>query len=74
MLDREHVDLLLNDKGWGLIQFIKKSSAAGNDSLVRLRNGLLCLGQVIRSHNLEIRHWVKGCALLLCEVVNRFKG
>ena len=75
VLDRDNINLLLNEANWGLMHFIQKSAATETDSsLVKLRNGLLCLCQVIRTHNLEIRHWIKGCAMVQCDIINRFKG
>lgn len=66
ILNRDHVQLLIADKDWGLLRFIENSrKKQGLDNLKHLRNGLLCLNQVIRTNNVELRWWVREAAQLL---------
>jgi hypothetical protein len=69
-LPRPHIEKLLNQADWGLLRFIERSRGRnGEDSLKQLRNGLLCLNQVIRTNNVELRFWVRDAALLLVGIV-----
>jgi len=73
--DKDILDIILNDQDWGLVNYIfKNKSKKSVDNLKQLRNGLLCLSQVIRTLNIELRHWIRGISLQLIEVINEFKG
>lgn len=74
-LSREHIDQLLNQGDWGLLRFIERSRGkTGVESLKQLRNGLLCLNQVIRTNNIELRFWVRDAAQLLVSIVEHFRS
>lgn len=52
ILNKDLVNTLLNEKDWGLIRFIERNKSKNSlDSLKQLRNGLLCLTQIIRTNN-----------------------
>lgn len=52
ILDKELINLTLNDNDWGLIKFISKSATKTSlDNLKLTRNGLLCLSHIIKTHN-----------------------
>lgn len=68
------INLALNDPEWGLLNFITKShSNLTVEALKHARNGLLCLAQIIKTHNIEVRHWAKDIAHLLQTVIDKFK-
>lgn len=68
------MEVALNDPGWGLLQFIDKSSRKqSEESLKQARNGLLCLAQLIKTHNIEMRHWAVEIAHLLLQVIRQYK-
>jgi hypothetical protein len=74
ILDRDLINLALNDSNWGLLRFITRNiQTSGVESLKHARNGLLCLSQMLKSHNIELRYWAKEMAHLLLNVVNQFK-
>jgi hypothetical protein len=75
IINRDLINVLLNDRDWGLIQFIgKNNKKASLDNLKQLRNGLMCLTQIIKTNNVELRFWIKDISLLLVEVINHFKA
>lgn len=52
ILNKDLVNTLLNEKDWGLIRFIERNKTKDSlESLKQLRNGLLCLTQIIRTNN-----------------------
>jgi hypothetical protein len=60
ILDRELINVTLNDKDFGLISFIKANSTKMSlENLKLTRNGLLCLSQIVKTHNNEIRFWAR---------------
>ncbi len=72
---RDVLDIILNDKDWGLINSLSRNKSKKTiDNLKQLRNVLLCLSQILRTHNVELRHWIKPLALLLIEIINQFKS
>lgn len=69
------VNLMLNEQDWGLLKFIHKNNGKPSiENLKHLRNGLLCLTQIVRTHNVELRYWIKDIALLISSVICNFKG
>ena len=75
IIDRDLVNLALNDNSFGLLRFVTRHSNKNNaDSLKQIRNGLLCLSQILKSHNIEIRFWAKETAHLLLNCINQFRG
>lgn len=75
ILNKDHIQLLVADKDWGLLRFIENSrKKQGLDNLKHLRNGLLCLNQVIRTNNLELRWWVREAGQLLVGAIEQFRG
>lgn len=75
VLDRDMVNVVLNDPDWGLLRFIVSSHTKLTlDSLKNARNGLLALAQIIKTHNIELRFWAKDIAHILLAVVNQFKS
>jgi len=40
----------------------------------RVRNGLLCLANVLKTHNGEIKYWAKKIAQLLIRITNDYKN
>lgn len=75
ILERELVEVALNDKDWGLLRFIGRNHGVqSSEGLKHTRNGLLCLSQILKSHNIELRYWAKEVAHLLLNTVNAFKG
>lgn len=75
IVDRDILDIMLNDNDWGLLKVLAKNkSKTSIESLKQLRNGLLCLAQIMRTHNVELRYWIKATSLLLVEIINQFKG
>lgn len=70
----DHINLLLNEQDFGLIKFIRVNKGVMSlDNLKQERNGLLCLTQIIRTHNVELRFWIKVLALLLVDVINTYR-
>ena len=75
ILDREIVGVVLVDQDWGLMRFISRNSNLQSmEGLKAVRNGLLCMSQLLKSHNIELRYWAKEMAHLLLNIVNQFKG
>ena len=75
IINRELINLLLNDNDWRLVRFITKNTNKPSlDNLKQLRNGLMCLTQIIRTHNVELRFWIKNIALILVDIINHYKG
>lgn len=75
VLDRDLVEVALSDKDWGLLRFIARNQGVtSGEGLKHTRNGLLCLSQILKSHNIELRYWAKQMAHLLLNTVNSFKG
>lgn len=67
--------MTLNDKEWGLLNFISKSSSKVSlDNLKQTRNGLFCLSQIIKTHNIELRYWAKETSHLLLRIINQYKN
>jgi hypothetical protein len=53
ILDRDMINVVLNDGEWGLLRFIVKNHTRPTlDNLKHARNGLLCLAQIIKTHNI----------------------
>lgn len=74
LFDKEMVGTVLNDPEWGLLKFITMShSNLSSDSLRHARNGLLCLTQVVKTHNIELRHWAKDIAHMLLTIIKQFR-
>jgi hypothetical protein len=72
---RDVLDIILNDKDWGLVVSLSRNKNKTKiENLKQLRNGLLCLSQILRTHNVELRHWIKPITTLLIEIVNQFKS
>jgi hypothetical protein len=75
ILDHHMINLALNDPQWGLLRFVASShSNSSLEALKHARNGLLCLAQIIKTHNIELRHWAKDIAHLLQTIINKFKN
>ena len=75
ILDRDLINLALNDANWGLLRFISRNiSKLTLDTFKQARNGLLCLSQILKSHNIELRYWAKETAHLLLNTINQFKN
>lgn len=75
ILGKENIQMLVTDKDWGLLRFIESSrKRQGLENLKHLRNGLLCLNQVIRTNNVELRWWVREAGQLLVGTIEQFRG
>jgi hypothetical protein len=74
ILAKERIEQLLVDRDWGLLRFIERSRGRSElDSLKQLRNGLLCLNQVIRTNNVELRWWVREASQLLVSIIEHYR-
>jgi hypothetical protein len=74
ILAKERIEQLLVDRDWGLLRFIERSRGRSDlDSLKQLRNGLLCLNQVIRTNNVELRWWVREASQLLVSIIEHYR-
>lgn len=75
VIDRDLVNQALNDNSFGLLRFISRHSHQKSpEALKQVRNGLLCLSQMLKSHNIEMRFWAKETSHLLLNCVSQFKG
>ena len=60
VINKDLINVALKDGSWGLLAFIEQNSRkSSQEALKQARNGLLCLSQILKSHNNDLRFWVK---------------
>jgi hypothetical protein len=60
ILNKEFLSVLFSDKEHGLLKFIRENKPKKKiENLKHLRNGILCLSHVLKTHNTEISGWVR---------------
>lgn len=66
--------MIVNSQDYGLIRYIGSNKNGGNvEKLKHLRNGLLCLLQLLKTHRIELKVWIKSISIELVNIVNIFK-
>lgn len=70
---KDMLEVLLTNPDYGLLNFIAlNASKLKIENIKHLRNGILCLSQILRTHNSEIRHWAKTIAELLVKIIEQY--
>ena len=67
---------VIDDKEWGLLTFIMKSyeKRQSVDNLKHLRNGLLTLNQIVKTRNIELRHFVKNIVKTYLYIITNYQS
>lgn len=75
ILPKNLLETLFDHKDYGIL--ISLQSLAGKmdlESMKKIRNQLLCLANVLKTHNSEIKYWAKKIAQLLIKIIQDYKN
>ena len=74
ILPKNILETLFEHPQYGILVFLQANCGQlDQERMKRMRNALLCLGNVLKTHNGEIKYWAKKIATLLIKSINSYK-
>ena len=71
ILPKNILESLFEHQSFGILNFLQANCGHfDTERMKRMRNGLLCLSNVLKTHNGEIKYWAKKIAQLLIKSIN----
>lgn len=75
ILPKNLLETLFDHKDYGLLVSLQNHTGKEDlESMKKIRNGLLCLANVLKTHNSEIKYWTKRIAQMLLKIIHDYKN